>query len=495
MEVRYTKRQMNTIFDKLYTELNKEQQSAVDAIEGPVMVIAGPGTGKTQILTLRVANILKETQVEPENILALTFTESGVAAMRKRLVEIIGSPAYRVAIATFHGFANDIIQHHPEFFPRIIGAEASTEMEQIDAMRDVIDTAPVKILKPFGDRYHYVKPARSGIKDLKKEGLSPEDFSEIIQKEKKDFEAIDDLYYDKGAHKGKMKGKYQEMRDDIERNAELAVLYARYQQELAKRRRYDYEDMLTELRNALITNEGLLLMLQEKYQYFLIDEHQDTNTAQNKILELLASFHDNPNVFIVGDEKQAIYRFQGASLENFNYFKKIYPSAKLISLTENYRSTQMILDAAGADLKAQQAYPDKPISVASYSTPDVERYAVAAHINDAIKHGTLPHEIAVFYRENREAFPLARMLGKLGIPYVIESDLDILEDQTIRKLLLLLEVVNEFGNDEKLARMLHIDFLGLDPLDVYKLIVDAAKQHSSLYDHFRSQYRSMYFKL
>src|SRR3989344_3058212 len=193
MEVRYTKRQMNTIFDKLYTELNKEQKLAVDTIEGPVMVIAGPGTGKTQILTLRVANILKETQVEPENILALTFTESGVAAMRKRLAEIIGSPAYRVRISTFHGFANEVIQTHPESFPHIIGAHSSTEMEQIDVMREVIDHARVKILKPFGDPYHYVKSARSAIKDLKKEGVSPKEFLAMTNDELRMFNEIDDL--------------------------------------------------------------------------------------------------------------------------------------------------------------------------------------------------------------------------------------------------------------------------------------------------------------
>ena len=250
-------------YDELYKQLNKEQRIAVDAIEGPVMVIAGPGTGKTQILTLRIANILLKTQIEPENILALTFTESGVASMRKRLADMIGSPAYRVAISTFHGFANDVIQNHPDAFPHIIGAHSSTDMEQIDIMRAVIEQSKLKLLKPFGDRYHYVKPARSAIKDLKKEGISPTDLVELIKNEKTAFDAIDDLYYDKGAHKGKMKGKYQEQRDDIERNAELAILYAGYQDELKARKLYDYEDMLMEVMNALAKDEQLLLTLQE----------------------------------------------------------------------------------------------------------------------------------------------------------------------------------------------------------------------------------------
>src|SRR3989338_3326983 len=205
------------------------------------MVIAGPGTGKTQVLTLRIANILLKTQVEPENILALTFTESGVASMRKRLASIVGSPAYRVAISTFHSFANDVIQNYPESFPHIIGAHSSTDMEQIDIMRAVIDGSKVKILKPFGDRYHYVKSARSAIKDLKKEGAKPKEFLAMTNDELRMMNEIDDLYYDKGAHKGKMKGKYQDMQRDIERNVELAVLYAGYQDELKARKLYDYE--------------------------------------------------------------------------------------------------------------------------------------------------------------------------------------------------------------------------------------------------------------
>ncbi len=460
-------------FDDYYKQLNKEQRLAVDTIEGPVMVIAGPGTGKTQILTLRIANILKETQIEPENILALTFTESGVAAMRKRLAEMIGSPAYRVRISTFHGFANEVIQTHPESFPHIIGANSSTEMEQIDIMRDVIDGARLKVLKPFGDQYHYVKSARSAIKDLKKEGISPEDFKKIVADEKTAFEAIDDLYYEKGAHKGKMKGAYQTQAKDIERNLELAILYEGYQQELKKRKLYDYEDMLIECLNALGRDEELLLTIQEQYQYFLVDEHQDTNRAQNKILELLINFHDNPNIFIVGDEKQAIFRFQGASLDNFNYFKNLYPDAKLISLLQNYRSTQTILDASGNiiehKLKSQNKYPEKLIAISEYSNPDVELYGIAKQIAEKIKAGTPASEIAVLYHENKEAFPLSRIFGKLGIPHVIESNLDILRDASVKKLLIILRALNSYGEPLPLIEAMHIDFFDIDPLDIYTI--------------------------
>src|SRR3989338_7172461 len=171
------------IFKTLYNQLNREQKLAVDSIEGPVMVIAGPGTGKTQILTLRIANILKQTQIEPEAILALTFTESGVASMRKRLAEIIGSPAYRVTITTFHGFANSIIQQYPEHFPRIIGATNITDIDQIKIMESVIDKAGIKELRPFGDRFYYLRAALGAIKNLKREGVNHGHFSLIIDQE------------------------------------------------------------------------------------------------------------------------------------------------------------------------------------------------------------------------------------------------------------------------------------------------------------------------
>src|SRR3989344_2927293 len=141
-----------------------------------------------------------------------------------------------------------------------------------------------------------------------------------------------------------MKGKYTDLKKQLDKNQELAQIYLSYQDELAGAKLYDYDDMILEVAHTLGENQELLLRLQERFQYFLVDEHQDTNNAQNRVLELLSNFYDQPNLFVVGDEKQAIFRFQGASMENFLYFKKLYPTAKLISLSQNYRSGQPILD-------------------------------------------------------------------------------------------------------------------------------------------------------
>ncbi|MFA6601318.1 MAG: UvrD-helicase domain-containing protein, partial [Candidatus Paceibacterota bacterium] len=168
-------------FEKLYGVLNESQKKAVEAIEGPVMVIAGPGTGKTTILTLRIANILSKTDTAPENILALTFTESGAYAMRRKLLEIIGPAAYRVNIKTFHGFAESVIQENPDYFPRIIGSKIITEAEQIKIIEEIINSPEVNLLRPYGDPGYYVRSVLREISILKRENISPDDLKNSVK--------------------------------------------------------------------------------------------------------------------------------------------------------------------------------------------------------------------------------------------------------------------------------------------------------------------------
>lgn len=479
-------------FLETYKGLNEQQKKAVDTIEGPVMVIAGPGTGKTQILTLRIANILRKTDMEPENVLALTFTESGVASMRRRLMELIGGPAYSVMINTFHGFCNDIIKNYPEEFPRIIGSENITEVDQIRIIEDALRELPIAELRPFGDTMYYLRPILSSINELKREGVTVERFEDVIQWEQERFEHIEDLVHDKGPHKGKMKGHYQKLEKNIRKNGELARIYAYYQRRLTDDKRYDYNDMIMEVLDVLSRNQNLLLMLQEQYQYILVDEHQDTNNAQNRIIELLGNFHKDPNLFVVGDEKQAIYRFQGASLENFLYFKNLYPNAELIVLEDNYRSTQAILDSAHSvipgkkELRANVTYENRPIKVCACGDEDAERYTVARDIQKKIESGVAPEEIAVLYRDNRDMFPISDMLQKMGVPFVVGSDQDILGDDNIRKLIMVLRAVNEFGSQEAIMEAMHVDFLRIGPLDLYKVIEYANRNRTSVYEVIRS---------
>jgi DNA helicase-2/ATP-dependent DNA helicase PcrA len=491
----------NTAFQKVYKRLNPEQKKAVDAIEGPVMVIAGPGTGKTQILTLRIANILRQTDTSPDSILALTFTESGVFSMRKRLVEFIGSAGYRVNIHTFHGFCNTLIQRYPDEFPDIIGAQHIGDADKILLLQEIIRGTRLKILKPFGDPFFYLNPVRGAISELKREHISPKELRKRLREEKARFKQIDDLYHEKGPHKGLMKGKYRELQRQLEKNEELCTLYELYEGELEKRRYYDYEDMIVKTIRALEKKKDLLLRVQEEYQYILADEHQDANNSQNRLLELLSNYHEEPNLFVVGDEKQAIYRFQGASVENFLRFRKLYPSALVISLVDNYRSTQGILDAAGSLIekgKSDPAIPRMPlrshaessavsVNVWSVSRQDLEHVLLVRQVKDLIAQGAVPQEIAVLYRTNKDAEAIARRFEKEGVPFAIESDQDVLKDLQVQKLLLLLKVVNDFGNDALLHKALHIDFLGFAGLDIHRLLRHANDQHMPLFAVLKSE--------
>jgi len=478
------------IFVEEYKKLNTAQKEAVDTIDGPVMVVAGPGTGKTTILTLRIANILKKTDTRPENILALTFTEAASINMRRKLSEIIGSRAYQVIINTFHSFAENIIRKYPEEFPRIIGSRPIGEVDQVSIIESLIDSTDLKILRPYGDQYLYTKDISSNIATLKREGLSPEEFLKLIKEEEANFRKIPDLYHEKGAYEGKMKGEYQKLEKIIEKNKELSNIYKHYQEELLKNKFYDFSDMIMEVLKTIRKSKFLLQVLQEEHQYILVDEHQDTNNAQNKIIELLASYHaPNPNIFVVGDEKQAIFRFQGASLENFLYFKNLYPSAKLITLSENYRSTQGILDSAHGltpdsfSLKSNVKHKFEKIFIYPFETPESETYFVANDIKRKISDGVAPEEIAVLYRNNEDAFAISNLMKKIGIPHQIESDLDLFSDPDVKKLITILQAINNFGDDRAVAEFLHIDLLHIEPLDVYKLIKNASlKKKYTLFD-------------
>lgn len=477
-------------FKKLYSKLNREQKKAVDWIEGPVMVMAGPGTGKTQILTLRIANILLKTQVNPENILALTFSEAASFQMRHRLSKIIGTPAYRSEISTFHSFANNIIKNYPDDFPELLSSESITEIEQIEILERLISSLDLKILKPFGEPLYFLKDILQSINDLKKEGITPERLKEAIKKQEADFVKISDLYHEKGKYKGLMKGIYQVQLKDIEKDKELAKIFDCYQKALLEEKKYDFNDMLLEVVRVLESNKNLLLRVQEKYQYILVDEHQDTNAAQNRLVELLANFYEVPNLFVVGDQKQAIYRFQGASLENFLYFQKLYPRVKLINPRINYRSHQLILDAAGSligknisasilperNLRAYLNKRPEKIKLLEFSSYQLEYEYIGQDIAEKIKKGVDPSQIAILGRRNIDLGPFPQIFNRLDIKYIINADQDILSDLQIGKLLLIFQAIGQPFDEVNLAKVLQIDFLQITPFDIYKILNSARKQ-------------------
>lgn len=480
-------------YDAAYGRLNAKQREAVDWIDGPVMVIAGPGTGKTEVLAVRIAHIMRQKKTAPERILALTFTESGVVAMRKRLVTLVGARAYRVRIATFHGFANEVIRDNPDAFPDIVGSASVTDIDQVRILKGIFDRKQWKHIRPFGDRYYYLTPVMRAVDELKRQGISWERYAELVETEQEEFGKTEDLVYESGAHKGKMKGKYRDAAKHIERNRECAEAYAAYEAALREAKGYDWNDMVMRVMTALKENEGLRLELHDAYDYFLVDEHQDTNDAQGKIVEHLASGDPRPNLFVVGDEKQAIFRFQGASIANFFRFKELYEGVHIVSLADNYRSGQAILDAAHAvspretALVSQGDAKDRGAYKAELSSKDAELFFIVKKIREHTASGTPLEEIAVLFRENRDAAGVARALEAEGIQASIESDQNALEDTDIANLMKFAQAARSFGSAPALMDALHADFLGLNPLDIWKLSSRAGKLRMNPYEIMRSE--------
>lgn len=466
-------------FNAAYAALNSSQKQAVDAIEGPVMVIAGPGTGKTQVLTLRIANILLQTDTAPESILALTFTKAGARAMRERLRRFVGATAYRIPIYTFHGFCEHLISEYPEQYERIVGSQPITDIEKISFLETILESPEARLFRPVNAPEYYIAPLQSIISTMKQENVSPDVLANIINQEENLLSEIEQ-YHTKGAHKGKERSEYKKTLEKIEKQRTLLFVYRQYEALLQSERRYDFDDMILETVRALSSVESVLQDIQEQFQYVLADEHQDVNGAQNEILSLITSYHDNPNLFVVGDEKQSIYRFQGASLENFLYFETQYPSTKVISMLDNYRSAQNILDCSHelikvtdgplkdyrVALKAKGVLASGVIKVERYAHELFEHEALVREVGNLIKAGTEASEIAVIVRSNREVESITTLLRDVGIAVSPSADGDILTHPVFRAVLDLLTAIAEPWNDTALGAVLQASYTGLSIADV-----------------------------
>ncbi len=427
-------------FDQRYKNLNKEQKLAVDTIEGPVMVIAGPGTGKTTILTLRIAEILRKTQTPPNGILAITYTNAGVKAMRDKLREIIGNRAHDVCIYTFHSFASAMISEYPDHFFSQSHLRQMTDVEQESIVRSIISESEFAPLRPLGRPDAYVSSIVRAISDSKKDALTPDLVEKHVLTEIKKVKSDEENISTRGATKGKLKAEALDRLEKLDKTILLSKVYKKYEEVKQKSKLRDYDDLIIELLVALRVDELFLRLIQERFLYILVDEHQDTNDAQNFIVGLIAEFFETPNVFIVGDDKQAIYRFQGASVENFLRLRKLWPDMKVISLDKNYRSHQSILDATfamiennygkneHADLRKEllsgNENKKRPLDlISTENSLAMEQYMIS-EIQKIIKKE--PNAtIALITRRNRELERVLRLLESYEIPVSSERSVDI----------------------------------------------------------------------
>jgi len=496
-------------FEEEYARLNDQQKTAVDAIEGPVMVIAGPGTGKTQILSARIGKILlSDAQVSPGNILCLTYTEAGVVAMRKRLAQFIGPDAYRVGIYTFHAFCNDVIQDNLHLFEKT-ALDPISDLERIELMKELIDgfgkDHPLKRYR--GDVYFEIHSLQSLFSLMKREGWTPDHVCQKID------EYINDLpnreeYVCKRAVKGFKKGdvridKIEEQKEKMEKLRAACREFSKFQQLMRSRDRYDFDDMINWVIAAFESNENLLRQYQEQFQYILVDEYQDTSGSQNRIVQLLINFWDKPNVFVVGDDDQSIYRFQGANVENMMQFATGYERDLMkVVLVNNYRSTQPILDVSrtlinynterlvsrmpglSKDLlssnEAMKALENLP-AVAEYETAREEMIGITLEVEKLVASGVEPSSIGIIYRENRYGEEIADYLRFKQLPFYSRRHLNILEQPFIRQLLLVLNYLaaeheTPNGGDEMLFEILHFEWLGIPPMEIAKMSIQVAEQ-------------------
>lgn len=456
-----------TIFEERYKQLNPRQKEAVDTIEGPVMVIAGPGTGKTTILTLRVANILQSTDTPASGILAITFTEQGAKHMRAKLREVIGARANEVRIHTFHGFASSVIAEFREHFTHLDKFKPMTDVEAEALIRKIIEAPEFASVRPIGAPDFYLHAIIGTISDAKREALSAHDIAEFAKKEIERVKNDEGNISTRGASKGELKADAKKKIEKLEKTIVFSEVYRLYEIEKRAKKVMDYDDIIFELVLALGRDELLLRLIQEKFLYLLIDEHQDTNDAQNLIIKMIADFFETPNVFIVGDEKQAIFRFQGASVENFLKFEKTWPDMKTISLSDNYRSHQHILDASFSMIENNYAEGEhaklriplvsgakhavKPIDIVDADTvTDAEAYL----FNELKKVEKMGKSVAVIVKKNREIDRLVALGERTGVPISAERSVDIFSHPVGVLFFSLMEAVRNPLDTEALGKTL-----------------------------------------
>ena len=452
----------NTKFEEEYQQLNATQQKAVDQIFGPVVVIAGPGTGKTQILSMRIGNILKQTDADPHNILCLTYTEAGTVAMRKRLTSMIGPESYNIHISTFHGFCNRIIMDYSELFSAHNDLRAIDDLERMDLFVDMIDNWPADhILKNLkGESYYIIPTLKNFFGTMKSEGWTTEEVIRAADDYIASLPFRDEFIYKrktKTAVKGDLKqGEIDKVTKQMERLKAGARAFDEFEAIMRTHGRFDYADMILWVRDAIRSDVDLRYNLQEQYQFILVDEYQDTNGAQNDLLYLLCGDpEDQPNIFAVGDDDQAIYRFQGANLTNIEEFIKKWSQELFhVILTDNYRSSQGILDTADALIdnnKERLTNSDELISfnkrliasgeknsqfttgvlLSEFDTETEELIGIKQYIDQAIAKGVEPNEIAVLFRKWKHVQPLIKFFQSEKIHHQIKRATNVLVDPFI----------------------------------------------------------------
>ena len=475
-----------TLFNEEYDKLNKQQKKAVDTVEGPVMVIAGPGTGKTQILSRRVANILTNYHTSPEEIVCLTYTEAGASEMLDRLEKLIGEEGRKVRVSTIHAFCSELILRNSEIFggqPQIISTAAKYEILKEIMDEYVIEGNP--LYKNSGKRYSAKDQLLELFYKMKRENLNKEDFEKEIDEYFKmiDLSVPGDELYGKfkysQARNGKSLGDFKPSYDNEQQKMQKLLagvdIVEKYSNDLSNHNYFDFDDMILWTIEKLEENDGFQRNVSNTIKYLFVDEFQDTSVVQNKLVDLLVKGKDNPNIFVVGDDDQSIYRFQGVSANNIRDFDKKYKPTKIV-LDENYRSSQAIIDASRQLIShnpreeklliaagANKDYDYQLPILKSYANAKAEMFGVLKEIKELIDLGVSPHEIGVIYGRNSYGEEFAKILRDNSIFVQMKENKDLFSEPFFKKIVAILKYLCKPSRDvRELRKILYFDFFEVE---------------------------------
>jgi DNA helicase-2/ATP-dependent DNA helicase PcrA len=506
---------MNQEFQELYNNLNPAQKKAVDTIDGPVMVVAGPGTGKTQILAVRILNILQKTDARPQDILCITYTDAGASEMRQRLIKFLGPEAYRVNIYTFHGLCSEVISENYDYFNKG-ELQPLSELEKVHIIQELYDELPneniLKKFKPINDHIRNSLPRF--FEFMKKEGYSVDTLVKDAKKEYEEVPLREDMIYKssrKGMYeKGNPKTKdIKKLQDKLEKIIAAAECYNLYQKKLTERKRYDFADMILWVIGLFKDDPDILAEYQERFLYVLTDEFQDTSGAQKQLLIQLVNYWESPNLFVVGDEDQSIYRFQGANIQNIKELEDQFKQyLTKVVLENNYRSTQPILDLAaqfinqnedrqvgdftlqscGLEVKDLEAKPKLVEYLNSYH----EVIHIGEQVRKLIKKGVSPKEIAIIYPKHSLSDDFITYFRHYKVPVNAKRKYNVLDEPLVNKLITILEYVSlesqdPFRGELELFKLLHFDFFDISPLEIAELSSTINKSRTNWRTYLQKQ--------
>lgn len=437
--------------NSLLTGLNKEQQQAVQHTEGPLLILAGAGSGKTKVLTVRIAHLLAQG-VNPYEILAITFTNKAAKEMKSRVEGLVGDVANRIWLSTFHSFCAKFLRFELDNF---LGYNSNFTIYDTSDSQAVIKAA-LKALN-LDDKYYPVGAMIGAISDAKNKLLFASDF----RKQARDF--------------------YQQ---------KVADVYEYYERELRKNNALDFDDLLLVAVKLLQSNEAVLDKYSKRFRYVMIDEYQDTNHAQYLLAKLLASYWKN--IAVVGDADQSIYAWRGADIQNILDFEKDYPNCTSIKLEQNYRSTKIILDAANAVIENNEGRPKKNLWTDKTEGAKIQHFTAqseheeAAFIGDTISkkhdiHGVPYGDMAILYRTNAQSRVLEEALIKRALPYTMVGGTKFYDRKEIKDVLAYLRVLYNPFDDLSLLRIINVPKRSIGATTVAKLQDYARANGTSLF--------------